>query len=122
MASDFVKKGMYVDLGTFLDSDTELKKDDIFGSVIRAFSTSDGKIWGLTPDISLQTLVARTDTLGGKTSWTLDEMIDYANALPAGTQLLEGLSQGSILYSFQNVFNTYIDMQNNTCDFENVLE
>ena len=119
VASDFVKKGMYVDLGTFLDSDAELKKDDIFGSVIRAFSTSDGKIWGLTPDISLQTLVARTDTLGGKTSWTLDEMIDYANALPAGTQLLEGLSQGSILSSFQNVFNTYIDMQNNTCDFEN---
>ena len=38
VASDFVKKGMYVDLGTFLDSDAELKKDDIFGS----FIPSDG--------------------------------------------------------------------------------
>ena len=118
-ASDFVKKGLFIDLGTFLDSDAELKRDDIFDSVIRAFSTSDGKIWGLTTDINLQTLVAKTDTLNGKTSWTIDEMIDYANSLPAGTQLLEGLTQSNILSLFQSVFNTYIDMQNNTCDFEN---
>ena len=118
-ASDLVSKGLFVDLNTYLSSDSELKKDDILDSVLRAFSTSDGKLWGLTSSINVKTLAAKTDTLNGLTSWTLDEMLDYAASLPEGTSLVYGLTQSNVLSYFSDSFNSFIDLENNTCDFEN---
>ncbi len=118
-AAALVSQGLFTDLGTYLSSDSSLNKDDILDSVLRAFSTSDGKLWGLTSNVNVMTLAAKTDTLNGLTSWTLDEMLDYAESLSEGTALMYGLTQSNVFGFFGSAFDSFIDFDNNTCDFEN---
>lgn len=119
VAENVIKNNIFMDIGTLIDNDTGMKRDDILGAVIRACSTSDGQLWGLPSGYSVETLVGKTETLGGRTSWTFSEMLDFAKTLPEGTTLMQGLSQQSVFYQLDGLFTQFIDLENHTCDFEN---
>lgn len=119
VAENLIKNNIFMDIGTLIDNDAGMKRDDILGAVIRACSTSDGQLWGLPSSYNIDTLVGKTDTLGGRTSWTFSEMIEFAKTLPEGTTLMQGLSQQSAFYQLDGFFTQFIDLKNNTCDFEN---
>ena len=119
VAENVIKNNIFTDIGTLIDSDKSMNRDDILGAVIRTVSTSDGQLWGLPSSYSVDTLVGKTDSLGGKTSWTYSEMLDYTKTLPEGTTLMQGLSQSSVFYQLDGLFRQFIDLDNHTCDFEN---
>lgn len=119
VAENVIKNNIFMDIGTLIDNDAGMKRDDILGAVIRACSTSDGQLWGLPSGYSVETLVGKTETLGGRTSWTFSEMLDFAKTLPEGTTLMQGLSQQSVFYQLDGLFTQFIDLENHTCDFEN---
>lgn len=119
VAENLIKNNIFMDIGTLIDNDAGMKRDDILGAVIRACSTSDGQLWGLPSGYSVETLVGKTETLGGRTSWTFSEMLDFAKTLPKGTTLMQGLSQQSVFYQLDGLFTQFIDLDNHTCDFEN---
>ena len=119
VAENLIKNNIFMDIGTLIDNDAGMKRDDILGAVIRACSTSDGQLWGLPSGYSVETLVGKTETLGGRTSWTFSEMLDFAKTLPEGTTLIQGLSQQSVFYQLDGLFTQFIDLDNHTCDFEN---
>ena len=119
VAENLIKNNIFMDIGTLIDNDAGMKRDDILGAVIRACSTSDGQLWGLPSGYSVETLVGKTETLGGRTSWTFSEMLDFAKTLPEGTTLMQGLSQQSVFYQLDGLFTQFIDLENHTCDFEN---
>ena len=119
VVENVIKNNIFMDIGTLIDNDAGMKRDDILGAVIRACSTSDGQLWGLPSGYSVETLVGKTDTLGGRTSWTFSEMLDFAKTLPEGTTLMQGLSQQSAFYQLDGFFTQFIDLENHTCDFEN---
>lgn len=119
VAENVIKNNIFMDIGTLIDNDEGINRDDILGAVIRACSTSDGQLWGLPSGYSVETLVGKTETLGGRTSWTFSEMLDFAKTLPEGTTLIQGLSQQSVFYQLDGLFTQFIDLDNHTCDFEN---
>lgn len=119
VAENVIKNNIFMDIGTLIDNDEGINRDDILGAVIRACSTSDGQLWGLPSGYSVETLVGKTETLGGRTSWTFSEMLDFAKTLPEGTTLMQGLSQQSVFYQLNGLFTQFIDLENHTCDFEN---
>ena len=119
VAENVIKNNIFMDIGTFIDNDAGMNRDDILGAVIRACSTSDGQLWGLPSSYSVDTLVGKTDTLGGRTSWTFSEMIEFAKTLSEGTTLMQGLSQQRAFYQLDGFFGQFIDLENNTCDFDN---
>lgn len=119
VAENVIKNNIFMDIGTLIDNDAGMKRDDILGAVTRACSTSDGQLWGLPSGYSVETLVGKTETLGGRTSWTFNEMLDFAKTLPEGTTLIQGLSQQSVFYQLDGLFTQFIDLDNHTCDFEN---
>ena len=119
VAENLIKNNIFMDIGTLIDNDAGMKRDDILGAVIRACSTSDGQLWGLPSGYSVETLVGKTETLGGRTSWTFSEMLDFAKTLLEGTTLMQGLSQQSVFYQLNGLFTQFIDLENHTCDFEN---
>ncbi|MGN1410015.1 MAG: extracellular solute-binding protein [Eubacteriales bacterium] len=120
-AQQIIDNDLFVDLNTIIDADSEIDKNDIFDCVKRTFSTSDGKMWGITDQFTIDTLVGKTETLGGKTSWTIDEMLDYALSLPDGCSIIEGPAKSNVTENnfVKSLFTSFIDMENNTCDFEN---
>lgn len=117
-----IKNGMFVDLYTLMDKSSKIDKNDIFASVKDAFSTEDGKLFAITDGFGVDTLIGATETLGGRTSWTLSEFIDFAKSIPAGSSVFEAyITQENILQSSMlgsHIYDEFIDMENGTCNFE----
>lgn len=111
---------LYTDLYPLMEADGTIAKDDLLGCITRTYETGDGKLWALGKSLTVQTLMGTKEMLGDRTGWTLSEMIDFANTLPDGTQLLLGLSQQTASSTLlgQNGYGMFIDMETNTCNFE----
>lgn len=115
-----VSHGLYTDLYTFIDSDDRVKRDDLFGAVKNLFGTEDGKMWGIGNEFEIQSIIAPTALIGDRDSWTFTEMLDFAESLPAGVELMEDLTQ----LSAQNYllgttgYAAFIDEETNTASFD----
>jgi len=112
--------GLYADLYPLMEADGTIAKDDLLGCVTRSFETEGGNLWAISQVVNVQTLLGTKEMLGDRTGWTLSEMIDFAEGLPEGTQLMRGLNQQSAAYSLlgQNGYGMFIDTETNTCNFE----
>ena len=112
--------GLYADLYPLMEADGTVAEDDLLGCVKRSFEDADGKLWAISNAVNVQTLMGTKEMLGGRTGWTLSEMIDFAQGLPEGTQLMRGLNQQSAAYNLLGVngYGMFIDTEANTCDFE----
>lgn len=111
---------LYTDLYPLMEADGTIAKDDLLGCVTRTFETEDRKLWALGNSVAVQTLMGTKAMLGERTGWTLSEMIDFAESLPEGAQMMRGLTQQSAVYSLlgMNGYGMFIDMETNTCNFE----
>ena len=120
VVSQIYANGLYADLYPLMEADGTIAKDDLLGCVTRTFETDDGKLWALGNSLNVQTLMGTKEMLGDRTGWTLSEMIDFAESLPEGTQLMRGLTQQSAVYSLLGVngYGMFVDMEANTCNFE----
>lgn len=72
--SELYKKGIYADLYTYLENDSDLSKDDIMPNVLKACEI-DGKLYSLTPSFSISSFACKTKFCD-KENWTLDDMIE----------------------------------------------
>lgn len=117
-----LQKNLWTDLSPMLDGDPLVNRDNLFDSVEKLFSTKDGKLWGLTPEFSVSTMIGRRDVLGryaDKGSWTMEEFIGFARSLPEGTLLSPYITKrhyGPMLGTAG--FNHWIDYENASCHFE----
>lgn len=111
---------LYVDLYPFMETSATVKKDDLLGCVKRVGGTEDGKLWTIGSEVNVTTLMGTKAMLGDRTSWSLTEMLDFAETLPEGTQFVYGLSRESVddLLLGQNGYAMFIDSATNTCNFE----
>lgn len=82
-----VEDGLYTDLTPYLETDDELNSDNLFGSVKRIFD-DDGKMWGISPKVTVHTVNASREKVGDRSHWTLEELLDYAESLPEGEYLM----------------------------------
>lgn len=122
VADYLIKNNLFVDLNTLIEKSSKIDGNDIFKSVKDTLSTDDGRMFGICDSFSVSTLVGASENLGGKTSWTLSEFLDFAKNIPAGSSLLDPyVLQNDILQSGSlgtHLFDEFIDMENGTCNFE----
>lgn len=114
-----VDRGLYTDLYTFIDKDSRVTRNELFGAVKSIFETEDGKMWGLSPEFEVQTLMGTKAMLGDRESWTFSEMLDFAENLPDGCELMENITRAAapnyLLGS--SGYGTFIDFDTATCSF-----
>ncbi|MBQ3706985.1 MAG: hypothetical protein II889_03655 [Clostridia bacterium] len=116
-----LSKKLYLDLTPYVEKDEKFNKENIFGSVLSAFTAKDGSLWALTDEITLETLLSTPENLGkyaDRDGWTLGEMMDYAMSLPAGVELMDGLTQDSASYLLAGGYGAFIDEEEAVCHFE----
>ncbi len=106
---------LYVDLYQYIE------KDEILASVRRMFESEDGKLTALPPTMNITTYATPKSLVGDRVSWSLSDMLDLAETVPAGAQLIMGLSQQTASSAvFGNLgYMMFVDVENGTCDFEN---
>ena len=117
------EKHLYRDLTSYLEADDLLNPGNIFGSVLELYTADDGTIWGLPDEIGAEMLIGNDAVLGeyaGRDGWTLDEMLDFAESLPADVTLIPVLFQQtapSILLGPVG-YSIFVDRKSGTCSFD----
>ena len=89
LVPQLLKRGLLRDLSPWLQKDALVNFDNLFGCMRAFFDDGEGGLWGISPSMKIDVLVvspAYLPTLGGKTKWTLVEMLDFFDALPEGTE------------------------------------
>ena len=69
----YAAKGLLEDLYPFIDSDTELSRDDLMPGIIKAVET-DGKLYQLISGFSVMSIIGAPSVVGTESGWTMDEM------------------------------------------------
>jgi len=114
--SSLASKGVYADLGDFISKDSDLSEDDIMPNVLEA-SKINGKLYGLSPSFTVQTMAVKTKFFD-KENWTLDDLIETYNNAPEGMELFYDDTKQNVFNSFIYMAGNYIDYENGTCHFD----
>ncbi len=94
--STFLDKGLFADYNTLAAGDAEFDLSDLFDCVKNTY-TIDDKLIALPTEIDVQTLLGSKTLLDGRTSWTLDEMLDVIDSLADGVAIARSLTQDSFM-------------------------
>lgn len=114
----YAAKGLFADLNKFLNNDSEINKEDLFENVLNATSYN-GKLYAITPSFSISTLAGKTSVLNGKTSWTMDEFLQFKNSLPGETKLFSDMTRETMLSSMLSInVEDYMDSVTAKCQFD----
>lgn len=118
----FRKHGMTYDLTPLMDADDLVSRDNVFGCVRSAFSTEDGGMWAIPVAFTL-TGIAASPSSELSEPWTLGDLLDFAERLPANSLLMEGLTRENAADKLlgSSGYGAFFDEASGTCDFENPL-
>lgn len=110
-------KGVLEDIMPYLENSSILEKDNLLESVLTAYTYSD-VLCGIPTTFSISTLMSSVSLVGDGDSWTLDELMAAANAMPEGSQIIQYANQLSIL-NYCMTFNqdAFIDWETGKCNF-----
>lgn len=114
---ELAAKGAFEDMTPYLEKSSVLSKDDFFDSVLSSY-TFDGKLAGIPKTFSLSTIVGKASDLGDRNGWTVDDVMEYANA-HEGTALFEGMTKSGMLSTMLAYdLDSYIDWETGKCSFD----
>ncbi|MCM1092119.1 MAG: extracellular solute-binding protein [Butyrivibrio sp.] len=115
--SRYASKGIFEDLSGWLDRSNTIRRDDYFENVLECY-TCDGILVAIPQSFQMSTLVGRASDLGTEPGWTLQDIMDYANAHP-DAKLLPNTSKEHMLQTlFQYTQNSFVDWQSGQCSFD----
>ena len=114
---ELAAKGAFEDMTPYLEKSSVLSRDDFFDSVLQSY-TFDGKLAGIPKTFSLSTIVGKASDLGDRNGWTVDDVMEYANA-HEDTALFEGMTKSGMLSTMLAYdLDSYIDWETGKCSFD----
>lgn len=115
------KKEQFTDLTPYLanNEDKNVNLDNLFGAVKSAFSTDDGKIWGIAPFFSLDAYISKSEY--GLNYDTLEEFLDIAESFSRDVYLTNNCTQNNLGAGIWNSYTDFIDFESKTCSFDSDL-
>lgn len=121
----YAEKGVLEDLYPYMESNS-MKKSDYLENVLKAYEV-DGKLYAVTPQFSVSTVVAKADKVGKISGWTLSEMLDFADEQDAENIFPYGDRYSIFYFCIYNNIDEFIDWETGKCyfdggDFARVLE
>ncbi|MBR1853495.1 MAG: extracellular solute-binding protein [Lachnospiraceae bacterium] len=110
-------KGAFEDLGAWLDKSSALKKSDYMENVLQAATYSNCLVY-VPKNFYVQTLVGKTENVGTKSGWTMDDIMALAKANPDAA-LFEYATKEYMLNSCL-MFNgdAFINYSTGKCNFD----
>lgn len=115
----YIAKDILMDLWPLIDSDPELSREDLMGHFFDCLSV-DGKLYQVTDTFSIQTAVVHSDIADGRTSWTLDELLEARDNLQPGASIFGAYDTSD--YMLQTMISydlgQFVDWENGTCSFD----
>lgn len=113
----FAVKGLIEDLSPYLDVSTVVGREDLFETVLNAY-TVGGTLCAIPTNFGVLTLAGRTSEVGAESGWTLAEMIAFAEAHPE-TPLLPYATKINVLSACMMFdFESWVNWETGECFFD----
>ncbi len=114
----YMAKGLFEDLYPYMDKDGELKREDYFPNVLKAYE-NNGKLYRLVPKFTIYTVAGKTADVGSRTGWTLQDLREVMASKPEGMEVFSEMTRESMLhYSIQMTGSQFIDWESGKCGFD----
>lgn len=114
----YCEAGILEDINSFIDDDLEINREDYIPNILSAFETN-GKLYGLTPNFSIKTLIGKKSEIGDQNSWTINEMRACIESKASGTLAFEYESKdAALLYSCLANMDRFINWETGECNFD----
>lgn len=124
----YAAKGLLEDLYTYLDNDSELSRDKLVQSVLKA-SETDGKLYSIAASFGLMSMVGKADVVGAEPGWNMQDLKKLIEDHPeADAPMGMHMSREAIFsYLCSPNMENYIDWNTGECrfdtdEFKNFLE
>ena len=115
---NYITKGLFVDLTDYIKNDAEIDYDDIFPNLITACSYN-GKLYEVVPSFTITTVAGKKSVLGDRKSWTMEEFMQFKNALQPGMRMFADTTRESMLYNMLSAnVGDYMDFGKGKCYFD----
>ena len=114
----YIAKGLFANLYDFMDSDERFNRADYLESYFKAYEVN-GKLYELSPEFSIHTIVGKTSVIGETSGWTMNEFISFADENP-DRNIFSGIyNKGNILTFFINSgCGDYFNSRTGECRFD----
>ena len=116
----YAGKGIFLDLWPLIDADTELGGRDALMTHLFDVMSMDGKLYQVVSTFSIDTVAGRTEVVGDRTSWTLQELQEARAAMGDNVSIFgESDVKADILNTcVAHGADSFIDWANKTCNFD----
>lgn len=109
--------GLLEDLWPWIDLDRDIGREDLMERVFDAVSIN-GKLYEVGNSFCIQTVAGAKSIVGGRLSWTTEEMWDALESMPEGC-LVSGDNKSSILSGMLSLdWDRFVDWERGTCRFD----
>lgn len=113
----YISKGLVADIDKLIAEDEELSQKEFMDNVFEAYRV-DGKLYYVIPSFYVMTWIGKSSIVGDRTTWTMQDMMELAESLPEGTQMLSEMTRTGFLYTMmQYCGSDFIDVSSGKCDF-----
>lgn len=114
---ELAQKGVFLDLGLFLDKSSVLSRGDYPANILEA-CTYQGNLLGIPKFYSVTSVMAHASDVGTEQGWTLEELMAYAAANP-GAELFENATRSEIMnYCMSFYESSFVDWASGECHFD----
>lgn len=123
----YVEKGIIEDLTPYFEKDDTISIDDIVPAVEKAMEI-DGKLYYLSSNFGVQSLIASKKDVGDKTGWTFDELKELLKEKGDDVRPFYSENKKDTMDAFlYTCVDDYIDWSTGKCrfdsdDFKSILE
>ena len=116
--SRYASKGVFEDLNSWLDGSSVLKRSDYYENILECYTSNDILV-AIPKSFTLSTMAGRASDLGTEPGWTLQEIMDYANAHPDAQLLANTSKERALQIMLQYTQGNFVDWQTGQCSFDN---
>jgi len=114
--NSYFKKGLFADLNTMFESDTEINRSDFLENVLDALEYND-KLYRITPSFRVTTVAGKKSLLGERTGWTVAEMMQFINEHSDKRAFFDLTQTSALEYLCSMMISDFIDPVTGECDF-----
>jgi len=112
------QKGEFADLYNLMATDPEVNKDTLLPNILKAFESSDGKLYSLAPTYQIDTMVVKKK-FGQKENWSIDDMIAFFDSAPdTADHLYDSETRDWMLECIVCGMNELVDYDRTECHFD----
>lgn len=114
---NYATKGLLADVGKMIEEDEELSQVEFVQNVFDAYSM-DGKLYYVIPYFNVGTMLAKTSLIGERTTWTMDEALQFMETMPEDAKLMGDLTRSDFFSSVMEYCGSdFINVETGECNF-----